>query len=82
MRPEIRRCAMDTMNKLLEIASRIDHLENAAEWIARESVHTDNGISQTSTLICVLADEIREKVYDLTRELENLSSDQDLETIH
>jgi hypothetical protein len=65
---------MDTMTKLLEIASRIEHLENAAEWIARESIHSDNGISQTSTLICVLADEIREKVYHLTHDLEQTVS--------
>lgn len=68
---------MDTMDKLLEIASRIDHLENAAEWIARESVHADSGVSQTGTLICVLADEIREKIYSLTCELEKLATTED-----
>jgi hypothetical protein len=73
------RYLMDTMTKLLEIASRIEHLENAAEWIARESIHTDNGISQTSTLICVLADEIREKVYLLTHEMEQATTP---DTIH
>lgn len=61
---------METVEKLLDIASRIDHLEHAAEWIAKETVHTDNGVSQTGTLICVLADELRERVYSLVKEFE------------
>jgi len=61
---------MSTIKKLQEISSRIDHLENAAEWIAREAVHTDNTMSQTGTLICVIADELREKLCGLVRELE------------
>ena len=61
---------MDSVNKLLAITSRIDHLENSAEWITKESVHTDNTISQTGTLITVLADEIRQKVIALVQELE------------
>ena len=63
---------MDTIDKLLHITSRLEHLENAAEWITKESVHSDNAISQTGTLTCVLADDIREKVYDLVRELETI----------
>lgn len=61
---------MNILEKLLDISSRLDHLEQSAEWIARETVHSDNGISQTGTLICVLADELRERVYALARELE------------
>lgn len=61
---------MDTVKKLLDISSRIDHMENSAEWIARETVHSDNAISQTGSLICVLAEELREKVCTLVRELE------------
>ena len=61
---------MDTLTELLQISSRIEHLESAAEWIARETVHTDNAISQTGTLISVLADELRERVYNLVHELE------------
>jgi hypothetical protein len=64
---------METMNKLMEISSRIEHLENAAEWIAKETIHTDNSVSQTSTLICVLADDLREKVCQLVKELEKFS---------
>ena len=59
-----------TVDKLMDIASRIEHLENSAEWITRESVHSDNAVSQTSTLISVLADEIREKVFSLVHDLE------------
>lgn len=61
---------MNTLDKLLNISSRIEHLESAAEWIAKETIHTDSGISQTGTLICVLADEVREAIYELARELE------------
>ena len=61
---------MDTLSKLMAISSRIEHLENAASWIAREAVHTDNSISQTGTLITVLADELRERIYALVHELE------------
>ena len=61
---------MDTLDKLMEITSRIEHLETAAEWITRETVHTDNGVSQTGTLIAVLAEEVREKIYNLVRDLE------------
>ena len=64
---------MNTVNRLLEITSRIDHLENAAEWIAREAVHSDNAISQTGTLICVLADELRERLCKLVKEMEELA---------
>jgi hypothetical protein len=61
---------METVNKLSDIASRIDHLESVAEWIARESVHRDNGVSQSATLITVLADELRERICTLVKDLE------------
>ncbi len=54
----------------MEISSRLDHLESVAEWVARETVHADSGVSQTGTLICVLADEIRESIYELAKSLE------------
>lgn len=61
---------MDSIEKILDISSRIEHLENAAEWIARETVHSDHAVSQTGTLICVLADDIRERLCTLVKELE------------
>ena len=61
---------MSTVKKLMDISNRIDQLENSAEWIARETVNTDSAISQSSTLISVLADEIRERICDLVQELE------------
>ena len=74
---------MKTVDKLQEISSRIDHLLQSADWIARESVHLDNTISQTGTLMVVLADEIREKVYDLIQEMEaTLEQLKDCEIIH
>lgn len=61
---------MDTLEKMMEISSRIDHLETIAEWIARETVHSDQGISQSGTLICVLAEELREKLATLMKQVE------------
>ena len=63
---------MNSLAQILEIASRIDHLGNCAEWIARETVHTDNSVSQTGTLISVLAEDIREKITNLVTELEQM----------
>ena len=59
-----------SVEQLMEISSRLEHLEQAAEWIAKESVHTDAGISQTGTLIMVLADEVRERICSLVQALE------------
>jgi len=64
---------MSTMDQILEIASRLDHLGTCAEWIARETVHTDNAVSQTGTLMSVLAEDIREKITALVAELEQLA---------
>lgn len=61
---------METLEKIVDISSRLEHLENAAEWIARETVHTDNTISQTGTLICVIVDDLRERLCSLVKELE------------
>ncbi len=65
---------MQTIDKLLDITSRLEHIESSAEWIARETVHADNVLSQTGTLIGVLADDIKEKVFSLVKELEDLAS--------
>ena len=65
---------MNSLAQILEIASRIDHLGSCAEWIARETVHTDNALSQTGTLISVLAEDIREKITNLVAELEQLGT--------
>jgi|1048.fasta_scaffold167880_1 hypothetical protein len=61
---------MDTVERLCDIASRIDHLENCAEWISRETANADAGICQTASLIGALAEEIREKICNMVKELE------------
>ena len=61
---------MDVMNRLMEIISRLEHVETAADWITRETVHSDNSISQTSTLITAVADDLRGRICDLVRDLE------------
>ncbi|MCX6115166.1 MAG: hypothetical protein NTV65_08145 [Proteobacteria bacterium] len=70
---------MKTMAQVLEIASRLDHLGTCAEWIARESVHTDNSVSQTGTLISVLAEDIRDRITALVSDLEQIA---ELESSH
>jgi hypothetical protein len=65
---------MNTLAQVLEIASRLDHLGTCAEWIARETVHTDNSVSQTGTLMSVLTEDIREKVNALVAELEQFNT--------
>lgn len=62
---------MNSLEKLNDISCRIEHLERSAEWITKETVHSDNVVSQTATLITVLADEIREKVCSLVKEIED-----------
>ena len=68
---------MDTIAKLMDISSRLEHLENSAEWITRETVNTDGALAQTGTLITVLADDIREKVCELVQYLEANQKDED-----
>lgn len=68
---------MDTLGKILDIASRLDHLSNCADWVARETVHTDNGLSQTGTLMAVLIEDIREKMNQLVNDLEHLNLEAD-----
>lgn len=64
-----------SMEKLLDITSRLDHLEASAEWIARETVHKDSAVSQTGTLIMVLVDDLRDRVCALVKEFEELTED-------
>jgi hypothetical protein len=61
---------MSTVDRLLDISNRLDHLESVAEWISRETVHTDNTLSQSGTLICVIADDVRERLNSLVTLLE------------
>jgi hypothetical protein len=64
---------MNTLARILEISSRLDHLGNCADWLSRETVHVDNSLSQTGTLMTVLVEDIRERVNDLVTELEELA---------
>jgi hypothetical protein len=69
---------MDIMEQFLQISSRLDHLETSAEWVARETVHTDNALSQTGTLIGVLAQEVREKLCEIIAELERMAEQDEM----
>ncbi len=64
---------MKTLDRLLEISSRLEHIENSAEWIAKESVHSDSAVSQSGTLITVLVEQVREKVLSLVEDLEEIA---------
>ncbi len=65
---------MNTLTQIVEISSRLDHIAQCAEWISRETVHSDNTVSQTGTLISVLAEDIRERINTLIAELEEISA--------
>ena len=64
----------NSVDKLVDISNRLEQIENSAEWISREILHSDTAISQTGSLICVLADDIRKKVCALVKELEETIS--------
>lgn len=64
---------MNSVDRLLEICSRLDHLEHAGEWVARETVHLDSTVSHTGTLITVIADDLREKISKLVQDFEMLA---------
>lgn len=64
---------MKTVDKLIEISSRIQHLENAAEWIAKETVHNDGAVSQTATMIYAIADDVQGRVTELVKKLEEIN---------
>ena len=73
---------MDTISKLQEISLRLDHIENAGEWLARALVHTDSAGSQTGSLITALADDIRERLLALITELEKSAVVESDSTMH
>lgn len=62
-----------TMTKVLEITGRLDHLSNCADWIARETVHTDNTLSQTGTLMAVMVEDLRDRISELVVELQTIA---------
>ncbi len=61
---------MDSLEKLQEITLRLDHLEEAGDWLARALVHVDGAASHTGSLVTVLADDIRNRIIELISELE------------
>ncbi len=61
---------MDRVTKIHEISLRIDHLQQAGDWIARTLVNTDGACSQTGSLISVLAEDVRQRLLELVTELE------------
>lgn len=67
-----------SIDRLSDIASRIDHLESQAEWIARETINADNSVSHTASLIMALADDLREKICHLVKDLERGAEESEL----
>jgi hypothetical protein len=61
---------MNNYQQAIILFSRIDHLEQIADWIARETTHQDKSICQSATLITVLSDDIRQRITNLIKELE------------
>jgi len=58
------------MQSLIDIESRLEHLENLALWIARDSASIDPTLSQTGTLISVICEDVRERIFNLVKQLE------------
>lgn len=61
---------MTTLDHLTDISSRLDHLESCAEWITRETANADMGLCQTAALIITLADELRDRICTLVKDME------------
>ena len=57
----------NSVDKLVDISNRLEQIENSAEWISREMLHSDTAISQTGSLICVIADDIMKKFCALVK---------------
>lgn len=61
---------MDTVKQIEDIASRLDQLVSAGDWIVKNTTETDAVSAQTGNLVSVLADDVRKRVFDLITELE------------
>ena len=61
---------MKSLEKLQEISLRLDHLDAAGEWLARALVHTDEAASHTGSLVSVLSEDLRNRIFELVTELE------------
>ena len=59
-----------TVDKLEALSKKIELLLQSSDWITKETVHIDNSVAQTGTLINVLAQDIQEGVYSVVHELE------------
>jgi hypothetical protein len=66
---------MRTFQEVIALSSRIDHLEQVAEWIARETANQDSSVCQSATLITVLIDDIRNRLIDLVKSLEESANE-------
>lgn len=61
---------MDTIRRLQELSMRIDHLENAGEWLSTVLEDYDGPAASTGNLISSLAEDIRYRLIELVTELE------------
>jgi len=70
---------MRTLQEVIALSSRIDHLEQIAEWIARETTNQDPSVCQSATLITVLIDDIRTRLIELVKFLEASVNEQKIQ---
>ena len=61
---------MNTLNRIQEIALRLDHLDSAGEWLSRALENVDTSASQTGSLVTSLSEDIRQRLFELVSELE------------
>lgn len=73
---------MDNIERLEEICMRLDHLEQAGEWISRAMATSDSATSHTGTLVTVLAEEIRDRLIELVQMLEAAYLPRGVDTVH
>jgi len=73
---------MDVLEQLKAVSRRLEQMDQAGEWIARETVHSDNPVSQSGSLICALAADIQDKLDQVSREIEELITNLNQTSFH
>ena len=61
---------MNTLQKIQEIALRLDGIDSAGDWISKAMAERDASAAQTGSLISSLSEDIRSKLLELVAELE------------
>ena len=63
---------MDMLEQLRTVVKRLEEVDHAGEWIARETIHSDAAVSQSGSLICALAHDLQERLEEVLEAVEGL----------